>query len=92
MLAKTQLFAGFLLLQAQGNPLPKRRKCELVVGLVVGGFPNAKMPSKPRRARRLSNRGHGPADSRKGPASRLPTTNREVVSLDAISQGFHSFC
>jgi hypothetical protein len=34
MLAKTQLFAGFLLLQAQENPLPKRRKRELVGGLV----------------------------------------------------------
>ncbi len=36
MLAKTQLFAGFLLLQAQENPLPKRRKRELVGGLVGG--------------------------------------------------------
>jgi hypothetical protein len=87
MLAETQLFAGFLLLQAQENPLPKWRKRELVGGLV-----SVKMPPKPRHARRLSNRGHGPADSRKGPASRLPTTNREVVSLDAISQGFHSSC
>jgi hypothetical protein len=36
MLAKTQLFAGFLLLQAQEDPLPKRRKRELVGGLVGG--------------------------------------------------------
>jgi hypothetical protein len=36
MLAETQLFAGFLLLQTQENPFPKRRKRELVGGLVGG--------------------------------------------------------
>jgi hypothetical protein len=36
MLAKTQLFAGFLLLQAHENPLPKWKKRELAGGLVGG--------------------------------------------------------